>query len=106
VKTIRFHIKVLKDIEKADFSIKKQIFELLAQLGNGESLGMPISRPMPNVASGAHELRIRDRTGQFRVFYYLKNKDAILVFHYFQKKSERTSTQDIVTAQIRLKELL
>lgn len=106
MKTIRFHIKVLKDIEKTDFSLRKQIFELLGQLSVGENLGMPVSRPMPSVFSGAHELRLKDRTGQYRVFYYLKNKEAILIFHFFKKKSEKTLSHEIKTARIRLQELL
>lgn len=47
VKTIIFHIKVLKEIETVDFTICHQILELLGQLGSGVKLGMPVSRPMP-----------------------------------------------------------
>jgi phage-related protein len=66
VKTISFHIKVLKEIERVDFSIRHQILELLGQLGSGVKLGMPASQPMPDVFHGVHELRIRDRSGQYR----------------------------------------
>lgn len=106
MKTISFHIKVLKEIENVDFSIRYQILELLGQLGSGVKLGMPVSRPMPSVFHGVHELRIRDRSGQYRVFYYLKSEKTILVFHFFKKKTQKNSLKDIQIGRERLKELL
>lgn len=106
MKTVSFHIKVLKEIEKVDFSVRKQILELLAQLSSGEKLGMPVSRPMPAIQNGVHELRIKDRAGQFRIFYYLKNKEMILVFHFFKKTTQKTPMLEIETAKIRLRELM
>lgn len=35
----------------------------------GEQLGMPNSRPMPAVAQGISELRVKGEDGIFRVFY-------------------------------------
>lgn len=67
---------------------------------------MPASRPMSVVASGVHELRIKERSGQYRVFYFTKHEDAILVFHAFRKKTRTTPAHEIRTAQERLKELL
>jgi phage-related protein len=106
VKTISFHIAVLKDIENLDFSIRKQILELLAQLSDGVKLGMPASRPMPSVYLGVHELRVKDRIGQYRIFYYLKCNERILVFHIFKKKTQATPLLEIKTAQRRLKDML
>ena len=45
---------------------------------------------MPDVASGAHELRVTGTTTAVRVFYFVKLADAILVFHAFQKKTHKT----------------
>lgn len=106
MKTISFHITVLKEIERVDFSIRHQILELLGQLGSGVKLGMPVSRPMPDVFHGVHELRIRDRSGQYRICYYLKSEKVILVFHFFKKKTQKTSLKDINVGRERLKELL
>jgi phage-related protein len=47
---------------------------------------MPLSRPMPSIEPGAAELRIRDRSGIYRVFYYARSPRGILVFHAFGKK--------------------
>ncbi|MBC7428178.1 MAG: type II toxin-antitoxin system RelE/ParE family toxin [Bacteriovorax sp.] len=53
----------------------------------GVSLGMPVSRHMPTVYNGANELRIKDQSGLYRVFYYLNNRDSVLVFYFHKKKT-------------------
>jgi hypothetical protein len=37
----------------------------------GEQLGMPNARPMPGVAAGVSELRVKGEDGDFRAFYYV-----------------------------------
>ena len=61
---------------------------------------------MPAIALGVNELRIRDRSGIYRVFYYTKLADRVLIFHAFTKKTQKTPHHEIVLAQERLKELL
>jgi len=58
------------------------------------------------ISSGRQELRIRDRAGIYRVFYYTKVADLVLIFHAFVKKTEKTPQREIALAQERLKELL
>ena len=106
VKSIRIHKKVSKELEKLDFSMKRRLAELFAVLSEGENLGMPVSRPIPIIAHGVHELRVKDHAGQYRVFYYTRKADAILVFHFFKKKTQETPSQEIETATGRLKEML
>lgn len=106
MKAVRVHKKVVKDLEKVELSIKRQLAEYLGFLAEGENLGMPASRPMSIVDHGVHELRLKDRSGQYRVFYYTKKSDAILVFHFFKKKTQETPAQEIETAKSRLKEML
>ncbi len=67
---------------------------------------MPLARPMASIAAGAAELRIRDRTGIYRVFYVVKSARGILVFHAFVKKSRATPRQEVELGRKRLKELL
>lgn len=67
---------------------------------------MPLSRPMPSVGAGVEELRVKDRSGAYRVFYYTKLAGVILVFHAFVKKSQKTPQADIELGQKRLKEIL
>lgn len=52
-------------------------------------------KPMPSIGKGAREIRIRTSDGAFRVFYVVESAMAIYVLHAFQKKSRKTSRQDI-----------
>lgn len=61
---------------------------------------------MPVVGEGVKEIRIRDRTGIYRVIYLAKLMDAIHVLHCFQKKTQRTSEKDMSVAQKRYQELM
>jgi phage-related protein len=76
------------------------------ELQRGMKLAMPLSRPMPAVAAGVEELRIRDSAGAFRVFYFVRDARGIVVFHAFVKKSQKTPKDEIETGRKRLKELL
>jgi phage-related protein len=106
MKTVRFHKSVLKRFDEIDVFTRDKIAELLTLIARGESLGMPVSRPMPVVAHGVHELRVKNATGQFRIFYYLKFRDAVLVFHFFKKKTQEAPKVEIETAKRRLGEML
>ena len=54
---------------------------------------------------GVEELRIKDANGAFRVFYFTKLVDRVLIFHAFQKKTRKTPTHEIELGRKRLKEL-
>ena len=69
-------------------------------------IGMPNSRPMPGVAAGVSELRVKAEDGSFRAFYYTASSRGVLVFHAFVKKTQRTPPLEIELARKRLKELL
>lgn len=61
---------------------------LLRLLQKGETLSMPVSRPMPSIGSGCHELRITDKNSIWRVIYH--TGPAIVVLYIFQKKTNQT----------------
>jgi phage-related protein len=63
-------------------------------------------KPMSTIGAGIRELRIRDVTGAFRVIYLARLADAVYVLHCFQKKTQRTSLQDIRLAKSRFNELM
>ena len=67
---------------------------------------MPLSRPMTAIAPGVSELRVRGEGAAVRVFYFVRKADAILVFHAFQKKSQKTPSREIHLARQRLQEVL
>ena len=62
-------------------------------------------KPMSSIGMGMREIRIRDE-GAFRVIYIARLKEAVYVLHCFQKKSQKTSRQDLVLAAGRYKELI
>ncbi len=62
---------------------------LLGLVQEGVSLGMPQSRPMPQIGPRCHELRIRDESTNWRIIYRIDDR-AILVVDIFKKKSAAT----------------
>jgi phage-related protein len=77
MKIIRFHRAVEKDLRDWPLTARVELADLLGFLSSGQSVGMPASRPMPSVGIGVSELRIKERSGQYRVFYFTKLADAI-----------------------------
>ncbi|MBI2318317.1 MAG: type II toxin-antitoxin system RelE/ParE family toxin [Betaproteobacteria bacterium] len=61
-------------------------------------------KPLPEVGSGACEIRIRDEAGAFRVIYVAKFADAIYVLHAFRKKAQKTAQVDLDLAERRYRE--
>ena len=62
-------------------------------------------KPMASVGIGAFEIRVHAE-GAFRVIYAAKFAEAIYVFHAFQKKSRKTSKEDIRLARNRYRAML
>jgi len=63
-------------------------------------------KPMNTLGQGVREIRIREAEGAFRVIYVVKFEDAIYVLHCFQKKSQKTSKEDLDLASRRFKALV
>ena len=62
------------------------------------------SKPMQAVGPGVKEIRIH-ALGEWRVIYVAKLRDAVYVLHAFQKKSRKTSRQDIELARRRFRQI-
>lgn len=76
---------------------------LLRRLQQGESVGMPHSRPMASIGARCYELRIEDVAATWRIIYRI-DPDAILVLEVFSKKTATTPKGVIGTCQRRLRE--
>lgn len=63
-------------------------------------------KPMKDIGTGVREIRIRAADGAFRVIYVTKFADAVFVLHCFQKKSQKTSREDVDLATRRYKALM
>ncbi len=61
-------------------------------------------KPMPTIGRGVKEIRIHV-LGEWRIIYAARLEDAVYVLHSFQKKSRKTSQQNIELARKRYKQI-
>lgn len=94
-----------KEINELPADVRDDLTDALAKLNEGNTLSMPLSRPMPSVGKGVHELRFRDRNGIYRVLYVFVGGGLIYLLHAFMKKAQATPKQNIELAKKRLKEI-
>ncbi len=106
MKRASFHYSIQETIRSFPIGIKKALGKVILELQHGISIGMPISKAMPSIAKGVHEIRLKEKDGIYRVFYFTKMKDKILIFHAFQKKTQKTSKKNTDLGKKRLKEML
>tara|TARA_Y100000590_G_C15115817_1_gene786707 strand:+ start:29 stop:361 length:333 start_codon:yes stop_codon:yes gene_type:complete len=103
---VEWNKKALKEVKSFPEEVKKELGYLIFKLQLGETLSMPHSRNMASIGKGCSELRVKDSDGIYRVFYFLKVKGKILIFHAFQKKDQKTPKKELNLARINLKEML
>jgi len=60
----------------------------------------------PGVKQGAMEIKVKDRSGQYRVIYVTKFADAVHILHCFKKTTKETSKADIDAANRELAKLV
>jgi phage-related protein len=101
-----FHRHALDIIRGFPEDVRRSVGKAIWELQQGKALGRPLSKPMPAVAAGVEELRIRDQTGAYRVFYFTRSARGVLVFHAFEKRSQKTPPGEIALGRKRLKEML
>jgi phage-related protein len=92
------------EIKTPPFSAEARIEAgcLLRRLQRGESLGLPHSRPMPVIGPRCHELRVKDKSTEWRIAYRL-DADAVVIADVFSKKTRATPQPAIETCRRRLK---
>jgi phage-related protein len=78
-----------------------EVGALLRRLQQGESLGLPHSRPMPSIGRRCHELRVTDKGHEWRIVYRV-DPDAIVIGDVFAKKTRMTPREVIDRCQRRL----
>ena len=76
--------------------------ELLRRLQEGELLGLPHSRPMPDIGPACHELRVADEKTAHRLFYAVR-PDAIVILGVVTKKSRTTPESILKSCSARLR---
>ena len=69
---------ILGTCEKELASLSREVIEdlldIILLLNGGLTLSMPLSRVMPSIGKNIHELRLKDKSGAYRVFYIIKKK--------------------------------
>ena len=106
MKPAKFHASTRDSIKDFPEDIRRELGKAIFDLQKGHRLSMPLSKPMPSVGVGVEELRVKDRAGIYRIFYFARRADGILIFHAFQKKTQKTPQREIELVQKRLKEML
>lgn len=106
MKPALFHPKVRDILRGFPEEVRRELGKIIFDLQKGTKLAMPLSKPIPSVGPGVEELRIKDRAGAFRVFYLTRKADAVLIFHAFQKKTQKTPQKEIEIGKRRLQEML
>ena len=94
----------LKDLMVLPDEVKREAGYQLHRVQNG--LDPEDWKPFQTVGVGVKEIRISEGGGAFRVMYVAKFEDKIYVLHSFQKKTQKTSPNDIHIAKTRYKAIL
>jgi phage-related protein len=93
------------EIKTPPFSYEARIEAgfLLRKIQQGESIGMPHSRPMPSIENDCHELRIQDKDKIWRIIYLI-DVDAIVILDIFPKKTNQTPQKVLKNSKKRIKD--
>ena len=84
---------------------KGTVDRLFGAIVTGEVLLPPASKSLSSIAKGLHELRMRDASGQYRVIYLMRSRDAIYLLHGFKKKTQHIELKVRRTIKERLQQV-
>ena len=88
-----------KDLLSFPDTVRKEAGYQLHRVQNG--LNPENWKSFQAVGAGVKEIRISEDGNAFRVMFVAKFAGEIYVLHSFQKKSQKTSLQDIKIAKVR-----
>lgn len=63
-------------------------------------------KSMAEIGPGVAEIRLRDRTSAYRIFYIARFEEAIYILHCFNKRSQRTALADKTLARLRYRDVI
>lgn len=92
-------------LQEQSEEIRADFVDALSLLASGQILSMPLSRNLAGIYQGLHELRLKDRSGQVRIFYFVKKQDGLYMLHAMQKKTQEIPKRDIELILKRIKEV-
>jgi phage-related protein len=103
MKGIEFLGTSLKTVREFPALAKREAGHQLNRIQHG--LDPTDWKSMKSVGQGVREIRIQYE-GQYRVIYVASIEEKVYVLHAFQKKTQKTSKQDLDAAKRALKEVL
>lgn len=106
IKKVTWHSAIRPVLRDFPRPVRREVGDAIFKLQIGLHLAFPLSRPFPQVGKGVEEIRVKDTTGIYRAFYLARLSDRVLVFHAFQKKSQKTPKREIELGRKRLMEVL
>ena len=92
-------------LKEQSIEIRSDFIDAVNLLTSGQALSMPLSRNLSSIQPGLHELRLKDRNGQIRVFYFIKKGDAIYMLHAMRKKTQEIPKRETEMILKRIKEV-
>ena len=102
---VRIERRCQRELDALPEEVREELAGAVAWLNRGQMLTMPLSRPMPSVGAGVHELRFRDRAGVYRVIYVFVRGGDVWLVHAFKKTTEKTPQRDVDVARERIREI-
>lgn len=92
-------------LNEQSHEIRSDFVDAINLLAGGQTLKMPASRNLSGIYPGLHELRLKDRAGRARIFYFIKKGDAIYLLHAIRKKTREIPQRDRELIIKRIKEV-
>ena len=94
----------LKDLKGFPDKVRSHFGYSLFRLQQGE-VPTRSYKPMSDIETGVYELREQDSKSWYRVIYYTRIEDHLVVLHCFEKRSAKTPKSDIQIAKDRLSQV-
>lgn len=102
---IRVFPQVEKILREESKEIREDVQDILEKIALNLPLGMPHVRPVKGLAAGVFEIRVKDRSGQFRIVYLKVKGSAIYLIHAFRKKTQAIPKKEMRTILRRIIEV-
>jgi phage-related protein len=94
-----------KEIEAFPLDVREQISDYLALVTIGEILYPPAAKYLGSIVRGLWELRMRSRSGQYRLVFMMRPGHTIYLLHGFKKTTQHIELRTRKTIKERLTQI-
>lgn len=92
-------------LKELNVDVREDFQSLYDDLESYKLLEMPHSKNLSSIHKGLYELRLKDRHGIYRLFYYIKKYEEIYFIHAYRKKTQTIPLKEIRLILKRIKEV-